>query len=105
MAGGKRASMREGPLAALFRGTADLEADDRAEKERREKEAQETEARASEAWRGPREGAPDPEPRREAPRAAVAHEEEPEAPKVPSPQARLRAAFSADLPENVMAPP
>jgi cell division protein FtsZ len=95
MAGGKRASMREGPLAALFRGTADLEADDRAEKDRREKESQEAQARAGEAWRAPRE--PEPEP-------PVA-EDEPEAPKVPSPQERLRAAFSADLPENVMAPP
>src|SRR3954469_8595608 len=105
MAGGKRASMREGPLAALFRGTADLEADDRAEKERREKEAQETQARASEAWRAPREEEPEPEAQREERRDPVAHEDEPEAPKVPSPQERLRAAFSADLPENVMAPP
>ena len=31
MAGGKRASMREGPLAALFRGTAELEAEEKAE--------------------------------------------------------------------------
>src|SRR4051812_10783667 len=101
MAGGKRASMREGPLAALFRGTADLEADDRADKERREREQAETESRAGEAWRAPREE-PEPEPvaeRREPP------EEPDEAPRVPSPQERLRAAFSADLPENVMAPP
>src|SRR4051794_38806515 len=97
MAGGKRASMREGPLAALFRGTSDLEADDRAEKERREQERADTEARASEAWRSARE--PDPEP------VAQDEQEEPEAPRVPSPQERLRAAFSADLPENVMAPP
>src|SRR4051794_2125418 len=89
MAGGKRASMREGPLAALFRGTTDLEAEDRAERERRERETAEAEARAAAAWRAPRE---EPE--------AV----EPE-PHVPSPQERLRAAFSADLPENVMAPP
>src|SRR4051794_24794622 len=111
MAGGKRASMREGPLAALFRGTADLEAEDRADKERREREEQETRARASEAWRAPRE-----EPEREAPREPepepqrpVAEDREPEpereVPRVPSPQERLRAAFSADLPENVMAPP
>src|SRR3954452_20323967 len=89
MAGGKRASMRAGPLAALFRGTTDLEAEDRAERERRERETAEAEARAAAAWRAPRE---EPEL------------SEPE-PRVPSPQERLRAAFSADLPENVMAPP
>src|SRR3954447_10562739 len=107
MAGGKRASMREGPLAALFRGTADLEAEDRAEKERRERDEQETRARASEAWRTPREE-PEREPEPEA-QHPVAEEREPEpdreVPRVPSPQERLRAAFSADLPENVMAPP
>ena len=35
-AGGKRASMREGPLAALVRGTAELEADEAAAKQERE---------------------------------------------------------------------
>ena len=55
MASGKRASMREGPLAQLFRKTED-------------------------------EGSA-------------------EAPRVPTPQDRLRAAFSSDIPENVMAPP
>src|SRR3954464_1826923 len=98
MAGGKRASMREGPLAALFRGTADLEADDRAERDRRQQEKAEAEERAAQAWRAPREEEPE-----QPPPGPVA--EEPEAPRVPSPQERLRAAFSADLPENVMAPP
>src|SRR3954454_12270095 len=111
MAGGKRASMREGPLAALFRGTAELEAEEKADKEQREQrdtDRRETEARATEARRSARE--PDPEheeqrgyepppapPRRDVPVA--------EEPRVPSPQERLRAAFSSDIPENVMAPP
>ena len=109
MAGGKRASMREGPLAALFRGTADLEAEEKAGKERREAETREAEARAGEAWRSAREPEPEPEPapqqRQAEPQAHRLAEEEQDAPRVPSPQERLRAAFSADLPENVMAPP
>jgi cell division protein FtsZ len=77
MASGKRASMREGPLAALFRKT---------------EEAQETAAA-----KPPAEpvAAPEPEP---AP-------EPPAAPRTPTPQERLRHAFSSDLPENMMAPP
>ena len=72
MASGKRASMREGPLAALFRKT---------------EEGQETAA-----------AQPPPEPPVEAP-------PEPAAPRTPTPQERLRHAFSSDLPENMMAPP
>src|SRR5437763_4026802 len=73
---GKRASMREGPLAALFRKTAeDTPREERAEEQK------------------PPEGqsqAPEPE--------------QPER-HVPSPQERLRHAFSADIPENVMERP
>src|SRR5204862_2163401 len=88
--GGKRASMREGPLAALFRGTAELEAEEKAEKDRHQAERQ----------RAP-EPPPPPPP---APPEPVA-EEPPAEHRVPSPQERLRAAFSSDIPENVMAPP
>jgi cell division protein FtsZ len=70
MGSGKRASMREGPLAALFRKT-------------------ETEGLEAQ----PLAEAPAPEP----PAADV--------PRVPTPQERLRHAFSSDLPENIMAPP
>jgi cell division protein FtsZ len=104
--------MREGPLAALFRGTAELEAEEKVEKEQREQrdtERRETEARAGQAWREAREPEPEPEEQRgyqpppPAPRREpVAEREEP---RVPSPQQRLRAAFSSDIPENVMAPP
>jgi cell division protein FtsZ len=72
MASGKRASMREGPLAALFRRTD--EADPAAPAEPPQRAAQET-------------------------------EEERTAPRTPTPQERLRHAFSSDLPENMMAPP
>jgi cell division protein FtsZ len=65
MASGKRASMREGPLSALFRKT---------------EEGQE----AAKAEAEPEPAAP---------------------PRTPTPQERLRHAFSSDLPENMMAPP
>src|SRR5687767_7108035 len=87
MASGKRASMREGPLAALFRKTETegLEDGDAA--------APPAQPRAQEPPAAP---APAPAPR--------AQEPAPE-PRVPTPQERLRHAFSSDLPENMMAPP
>src|SRR5690242_18251584 len=83
----KRASMREGPLAALFRKTD-------------EEQPQEKAAPSPK---------PAPEPVREEPvareRPAVPHpalrpQPEPavEEPRVPTPQERLRHAFSADIP-------
>ena len=81
MASGKRASMREGPLAALFRKTD---------------EAQETAA----AQPPPVEPAREPEPE-----AAAPEPPQPAAPRVPTPQERLRHAFSSDLPDNMMSPP
>jgi cell division protein FtsZ len=75
MGSGKRASMREGPLAALFRKT-------------------ETEGL---------EGTPPPPEQREQQRPAAPPE--PEAPRIPTPQERLRHAFSSDLPENMMSAP
>ena len=71
MGSGKRASMREGPLAALFRRTD---------------EAQEQQPPAGAA-------AP-PQPQAEA-----------DAPRTPTPQERLRNAFSSDIPENMMSTP
>src|SRR4051794_32918148 len=102
MAGGKRASMREGPLAALFRGTAELEAEEKAqrgEREVRETAQREASERADRAWRET------PPPQIEAEAELVETEIVDEEPRVPSPQERLRAAFSSDIPENVMAPP
>src|SRR5689334_24639375 len=71
MASGKRASMREGPLAALFRRTDE---------------------------------AVEPAEPAEPPRQPEA-EQPPPTPRTPTPQERLRHAFSSDLPENMMAPP
>src|SRR5215204_5166218 len=75
---GKRASMREGPLAALFRKT-------------------ETEGLEERPGTSVEERPAPPSPRRAETPA--------DAPRVPSPQERLRHAFSSDLPDNVMAPP
>ncbi|HWC27542.1 MAG TPA: cell division protein FtsZ [Solirubrobacteraceae bacterium] len=84
MASGKRASMREGPLAALFRRT--------------EEEA--------------RQAQPEPTPIEEIPPREVPHpslagpalpgDDEPAA---PTPQERLRSAFSAEIPENLLEAP
>jgi cell division protein FtsZ len=68
MGSGKRASMREGPLAALFRKT---ETDGIEE--------------------------PKPEPKQERERSQAP-------PRTPTPQERLRHAFSSDVPDDVMAP-
>jgi cell division protein FtsZ len=95
MAGGKRASMREGPLAALFRKTGE---DDDAAKGAEE-------PKAPDEAKGAETAAPAPEPPHpslDGPPPAAA--EEP-APHVPSPQERLRHAFSAEIPENVMEKP
>jgi len=73
MGSGKRASMREGPLAALFRKT----------------ETEGLEARKPEG----------------EPPAGPAPEAEPPARATPTPQERLRNAFSSDVPGDMMAPP
>jgi len=87
MASGKRASMREGPLAALFRKTGE-----------EGEEAPSTEpAAVSESAAEP----PRPHPALEvSPPPPVAEEEPP--PRIPSPQERLRHAFSAEIPDNIL---
>jgi cell division protein FtsZ len=86
MAQNKRASMREGPLAALFRKTAEDREQER-KPARSEQPAQPEQQAAAPA-------APPSDPAAESPPA--------EQPRVPTPQERLRHAFSADIPENVM---
>ena len=85
MGSGKRASMREGPLAALFRKT----------------ETEGLEPQAAPAQEPPAEpaAAPAPDP------VAEQQPEPAPAPRIPTPQERLRHAFSSDLPENMMSPP
>ena len=103
MASGKRASMREGPLAALFRRT--------------EEEGLEDRPAGQPAVGEPAED--QPEPRADAPaqapgppaagdqdRPAGREEEEPaEGTTVPSPRERLRSAFSSSIPENILERP
>jgi cell division protein FtsZ len=115
MPNAKRASMREGPLAALFRKTAeDAEpADAQAAQEPAEPDQPsppEAPAPASEQRLQPEPPAPASEQRLQPEPPAPASEQrlqpEPPAPReephVPSPQERLRHAFSADIPENFM---
>ena len=102
---GKRASMREGPLADLFRKTA---ADAAGTPEETKPEPQEPEPVEPEAS-APAEPPQDQtkERRRSHPALETSRlpdvEEEPR--HVPSPQERLRQAFSSDIPENVLDSP
>jgi cell division protein FtsZ len=90
MASGKRASMREGPLAALFRKTEEegLEGAKR--------------PKADEAG-GPDPSHPQPQqlpPRRPRPQPEPAAEGERQGPR--KPVDRLRDVFASDIPENIM---
>jgi cell division protein FtsZ len=79
MANPKRASMREGPLAALFRKTEELEKDE--------------------------SSVPQGTPEASVPHPALSAPAPPEptdAVSVPSPQERLRHAFSSEIPDDLM---
>jgi cell division protein FtsZ len=97
MATGKRASMREGPLADLFRKTA-------ADTVPARPNARPTPENAE-----PAPPAADEEPERRTHShpslSAPVPAAEPEVLHIPSPQERLRHAFSADIPENVLERP
>jgi cell division protein FtsZ len=112
MANAKRASMREGPLAALFRKTEG------------EEETGESPPLQSPPPEHPREtGLPHPALKGtvEPPSAPAAIADSPDAgshvidppaatphrddPRIPTPRERLRHAFSSEIPENVMEPP
>ena len=88
----ERASMREGPLANLFRRT---DGEDPGEP------GSPREPRAPREPREPRRAeAPEPDP---DPPRRVRERPDPDA-ELPTPQERLRHAFSADIPDNIMAP-
>ena len=90
MAQNKRASMREGPLAALFRKTDELEQEIAEQRETTQPPSQ------------PREtGVPHPSLAATAAGAAPAEA----APTLPTPQDRLRHAFSSEIPDDVMERP
>ena len=98
MANAKRASMREGPLAALFRKTEGDEGEPERAVAAPVEETPAVSAPQTPAAAHPREsGLPHP--------ALGAAEQAPaETPRIPSPQERLRHAFSSEIPENVMEP-
>ncbi len=116
MATGKRASMREGPLADLFRKTADdtsgtpakqppVPEEKPAPPPPQAKSAPEAPA-AAEAPVAPEAPPAAPERRRSHPsfESMPTFDEAPERP-IPTPQERLSRAFSADIPENVLEAP
>lgn len=80
----KRASMREGPLAALFSKTEKAEGDEGTKPDE------------------PREYTPPPHPRETGVPHPSLQQPVTEEPHIPSPQERLRHAFSSEIPENVM---
>ena len=94
MPSAKRASMREGPLAALFRKTAE-DTDDRGAQQGAPPSPPATPESSAAAEEQPAPSGP-PEPGPEA---------EVEEPRIPLPHERLRHAFSADIPENVLERP
>jgi cell division protein FtsZ len=101
MAQNKRASMREGPLAALFRKTAEDREQERKPPAEQPQPSKPSEQRLAPPAEPPRSSeaaeAPPAEPPRSSEGAPAA-----ESPRVPTPKERLRHAFSADIPENVM---
>jgi cell division protein FtsZ len=121
MANPKRASMREGPLAALFRKTEDLESDPGAASQQASDAAtaagtSEPTAEAGVAQASPTQNAPTtPEPAQAPPEhprdSGVPHPslrpnlEQERAARIPSPQERLRHAFSSEIPESLMDTP
>ena len=109
MESGKRASMREGPLAALFRKT-DEEGASKAEV--RHEPVDEPESRQPQEAVRPREAVqPEqvaPPPELEPDRLTGAEEPRPASSRydgVPSAPERLATVFSSDIPENIMERP
>jgi cell division protein FtsZ len=120
MASGKRASMREGPLAQLFRKTEDDEARPEEKRPREEKRTPEQEPKLG---RPLPEGGPAPQVTRHVPEPqgqtdrmteAAKRAEEREARRaereerygrhegIPTPEERLKAVFSHDIPDNIL---
>jgi cell division protein FtsZ len=146
MASGKRASMREGPLAALFRRTDEDESEApegqrpdtdappareasrppaappphtaAGQQERRAPQPPASDRRREPEGEAPHHGAPREEPQDREPPAhprdtgyphpslgATPAPVEVEEPRPPTPQERLRHAFTSDIPESILEPP
>jgi cell division protein FtsZ len=102
MVNAKRASMREGPLAALFRKT---EEDEASGEQLRPQDSPERSTPLGERASAGGGGAPGTHPRESGlphPALSASATSAPEELRVPSPQERLRHAFSSEIPENVM---
>ena len=98
----KRASMREGPLAALFRKTEESDEPPAGSPSQGQPAAPAPAGAPADAPPPPRarEGGP-PHPALSAPQSFVEREEV----HVPTPRERLRHAFSSEIPDNVMERP
>src|SRR5687768_4942056 len=94
---GKRASMREGPLAALFRKTEDEGLEEPLRKEDREETPDEPSSEQPAASNEPRPQQT-PAARRVEPAPA-------EPPPARTPEERLRTVFSSDIPDNMLERP
>jgi cell division protein FtsZ len=97
MASGKRASMREGPLAALFRKTEEQGLEPRPEEGAPPPEEEREQDRPEE--RPEERGAP---PAQSRASTAAARQAPPEPRRVPTPEERLRNVFSSDIPDNML---
>jgi cell division protein FtsZ len=102
--GPKRASMREGPLAALFRKTEELEKDPHAEQPALDAATPAPAPKSAAKASATEPPAAPQRPRDSGPPHPSLHPrlDEQEAPRVPSPQERLRHAFSSEIPESLM---
>jgi cell division protein FtsZ len=99
----KRASMREGPLAALFSKTEEEQAKEPEKPSAKESEEPSTKApeRAQPSAKASEEPPAQDERAASAPEV-IAEEPEEETTTVPSPRERLRNVFSAEIPANMM---
>jgi cell division protein FtsZ len=105
MANAKRASMREGPLAALFRKTEGGEDDQTLTAD--SQSPAEPRAEATTPASPPQPASPPEHPRESGlphPALSASTQAAHEPARIPSPQERLRHAFSSEIPENVMEP-
>src|SRR3954465_1258255 len=98
MDSGKRASMREGPLAALFRRTDEDEGQEPEPRKPERKQKKPATGRPFPAAQTPGVAEHSEELRPAPPSARVEHTERP----ARTPEQRLREVFAADIPENIM---
>jgi len=106
MAQSKRASMREGPLAALFSKTEEEQAKEPEQPTAKEPVEESSAGEPEQPLVEGRSAADDPGKEQAAvkPRAARQErvEEEDDSPQIPTPRERLRNVFSAEIPANMM---